>query len=245
MLGAGYSDVSGANIPGQVRPEPSTASASASQPSTMIIRSSVRTTPARGILMTMADDFSPTAVVATLEHGRSVLIPSSKRHSILVLVLAFVIGIGLLAFFVFIVTATLQDGRTWWLIVANLRIWALVVGIVGCLVVAPIAVVVRMRRRESLVLSPAGVALARHGEVLPGTLLPWHDIVEVVFEQAVRRGPKALAYILTEDATRRRRGRNLNPRLLVKGGFVLSHRRLYPVLAAAHARFAPRIHGRR
>ena len=49
----------------------------------------------------------------------------------------------------------------------------------------------------------------------------------------------------TEEATRRRLGRGHHPRLLVRNGFVLSPRRLFPVLKAAHARFAPLLHGPR
>lgn len=193
----------------------------------------------------MTDDLSPAAVVRRLERGQQIVIPSSNRQVLFGLLVALVIGIGLLAFFIYVVTATIEDGRSPWLIIINPRMWALVVGIVGCLVVAPIGLFARMRRRESLVLSPVGVALARRDQVLPGTLLPWQDIEAIVFEKAARRGPKAAAYILTEEATRRRLGRGHHPRLLVRNGFVLSPRRLFPVLKAAHARFAPRLHGPR
>lgn len=193
----------------------------------------------------MTDDFSPAAVVHRLERGQQVVIPSSKHNVFTALAIAVTLGVGLLAFFVYIVAATLGDGGSPWVIVANLRMWAIVAGIIGCLVVAPIGVFVRLRRHESLVVSPTGVALARRGEVLPGTLLSWHNIEAIVFEEAARRGPSVATYILTEEATRRRRGRRHNPRLLVRSGFVLSHRRLVPVLKAAHARFAPRVHGHR
>ena len=122
--------------------------------------------------------------------------------------------------------------------------WALVIGIVGCLVVAPIGLFARMRRRESLVLSPVGVALAQRDQVLPGTLLPWQDIEAIVFEKAARRGPKAAAYILTEEVTPTTRAR-ASSAVTRQNGFVLSPRRLFPVLKAAHARFAPRLHGPR
>ena len=193
----------------------------------------------------MTDDFSPADVVRRLERGQQVVIPSSKRNVFTALAIAVPLGIGLLAFFVYIVTAALGDGGSPWVIVANLRMWAIVAGIIGCLVVAPIGVFVRLRGHESLVVSPTGVASARRGEVLPGTLLPWHDIESVVFESAVSPGPKVLAYMLTEEATRRLIGRGRNPRVLVRSGFVLSHRRLYPVLRAAHARFSPHVHGHR
>ncbi|WP_181275663.1 hypothetical protein [Brevibacterium oceani] len=193
----------------------------------------------------MPEDLSPATVLRRLERGQSVFIPSSIRHIVFTLIFALVIGVGLLIAFVWIVAATISEGRSWWLVIANLRMWAFVVGIVGCLLVAPIGVALRLRRREALVLSPAGVALARHGRVVPGTLLPWHDMEAVVYERAVSRGPKVLAYILTEEATRRLRGRGLNPRWMVRSGFVLSHRRLHPILAAAHARFSARPYGHR
>jgi hypothetical protein len=194
--------------------------------------------------MTMPEDLSPAAVVSALERGRSVSVPSSTRHFIFTLVLALIVGFGLFAAFVWIVTATIIDGRSWWVIIANLRMWAFVAGIVGCLIVAPIGVVIRLCRREALVISPAGVTLARNGQLLPATFLPWHDVEAVVFERAVSRGPKVLAYILTDEATRRIRRRGHNPLLLVRSGFVLSHRRLFPVLQAAHARFRAPMQGR-
>ncbi|SDS86004.1 hypothetical protein SAMN04489752_2701 [Brevibacterium siliguriense] len=190
----------------------------------------------------MIDDLSPAAVVRRLDRGQQVVIPSSIRHSLLLMLPVLVIGIGLLAFFILVVHATIEDGRSPWLIIINLRMWALAVGTIGCLVVAPIGLFVRMRRRESLVLSPVGVASARRDQVLSDTLLPWQDIETIVFEKAARRGPKVPAYILTEEASRRRLGRGHNPRLLVKSGLVLSPRRLFPVLSAAHSRFARHIH---
>jgi hypothetical protein len=190
----------------------------------------------------MPADFSTDTVLRRLDHGESVFIPSSTRHIVLTLVLALVIGAGLLVFLAFIVISTLSDGRGWGVIVFNLRMWALAIGIIGCLIVAPIGAAIRMNRQEALVVSPDGVSLARRGRVLPGHLLLWHDMKAVVFERAVSRGPKVLAYILTEEATRRLRGRGLNPRWIVRSGFVLSHRRLYPLLAAAHARYSAHLH---
>lgn len=193
----------------------------------------------------MSEDFSTDAVLRRLDHGESVFIPSSTRHIILTLALALVTGTGLLVLFAYIVISTLSDGRGWGVIVFNLRMWALAIGIIGCLIIAPIGAAIRMNRREALVVSPAGVSLARKGRVLPGHLLPWHDMKAVVFERAVSRGPKVLAYILTEEATRRLRGHGLSPRWIVRSGFVLSHRRLYPLLATAHACFAAQSEGRR
>lgn len=103
----------------------------------------------------MIDDLSPAAVVRRLDRGQQVVIPSSIRHSLLLMLPVLVIGIGLLAFFILVVHATIEDGRSPWLIIINLRMWALAVGTIGCLVVAPIGLFVRMRRRESLVLSPS------------------------------------------------------------------------------------------
>ncbi|WP_210605190.1 hypothetical protein [Brevibacterium oceani] len=140
----------------------------------------------------MPEDLSPATVLRRLERGQSVIIPSSTRHIVLTLILALVIGVGLLIAFVWIVAATISEGRSWWLVIANLRMWVFVVGIIGCLVVAPIGVVLRLRRREALVVSPAGVALARRGRVVPGTLLPWHDMKAIVYERAASRGPKVL-----------------------------------------------------
>ncbi|WP_209325253.1 hypothetical protein [Brevibacterium renqingii] len=193
----------------------------------------------------MPGDLSHAAIMRQLDLGRPALIPTSARRIVRAAIVMFILGVGLLAVLVLLIDSTLSQGGSWIGLAVNLRVWALVAGIIGCLILAPIGVLVRLRRRVSLVISPDGISLARRGRILPEHLLAWHDVEEVVYERATTRGPKALVCLLTEEATRRLRGRGLNPRLLIRGGFVLSPRRLHPVLAAAHARFSAHSHGRR
>lgn len=50
--------------------------------------------------MSMTDELSPAAVVRRLDRGQQVVIPSSNRQDLFGLLVALVIGIGLLAFFI-------------------------------------------------------------------------------------------------------------------------------------------------
>src|SRR5699024_8274091 len=70
------------------------------------------------------------------------------------------VGASLVVMLVFIIASSADQGVNWAVFAINLRIWAIIIGIIGCLVVAPVGVIVRLRRRESLVLSP--------------TASPWH-----------------------------------------------------------------------
>lgn len=62
--------------------------------------------------MSMTDDLSPAAVVRRLDRGQQVVIPSSNRQVLFGLLVALAIGIGLLAFFIYVVTATIEDWRS-------------------------------------------------------------------------------------------------------------------------------------
>jgi len=182
--------------------------------------------------------------MSALESGRDVTVGPSNRTIVLSLVVSFSVGAFLVVVLAIIIASSAEQGVHWAMFAINLRIWAIVIGIIGCLVVAPVGVIVRLRRRESIVLSPSGIALARRGELDPISLLPWTDIERIEFERRGAMTPRLLSYLLTEDAARRLGRSPIAPRLLaVRSGFKLNHRQLYPILVAAHGRFSQ--HARR
>ncbi|MGO1770220.1 MAG: hypothetical protein ACTHZX_09725 [Microbacterium sp.] len=154
------------------------------------------------------------------------------------------VGAALLGFLVLIVISSLERGGSWVLFAVNLRIWALVVGIVFGMVVAPWALIRRMLRAESLVLSRVGVTETRSGVVRPGGFLPCDDIEEIRFERRARFAPRALVYRLTEAAARERGIASPRARtMMMRAGFEAAPRLLSEILTAAHDRFAREARG--
>lgn len=189
--------------------------------------------------MMMPKHLSTASVTSALESGRDVTVGSSNRAIVLTLVVSLGVGAFLVVALAFIIASSADRGVSWVMFAINLRIWAIIIGIIGCLVVAPTGVIVRLRRRESIVLSSSGIALARRGELAPNSLLPWTDIERIEFERRRAMTPRVLSYLLTEDAARRLGRYRTAPRLLaVRSGFELNHRQLYPILVAAHGRFS-------
>ena len=187
----------------------------------------------------MSKNLSASSVMNALEDGRDVTIGSSTRTITLILLSALVIGIFLLAMLTLILSSSAEQGTDWALIAFNFRVWACVLGIIGCFVFAPISAILRLRRRESIVLSPTGVALARRGELVPNSLLPWNDIEKIVFERPRALAPRVLSYVFTENAARRFGiSRGMSRQRAIGGGFELSHRHLYPIFLAAHEKFS-------
>lgn len=187
----------------------------------------------------MPKHLSTASAMSALESGSDVSVGSSKRTIALTLVVALSVGAFLVVALALIIASSADRGVDWVMLAVNLRIWAMIIGIVGCLIVAPVGVIVSLRRRESIVLSPSGIALGRRGELVPHTLLPWTDIERIEFERRRAMTPRILSYLLTEDAARRLgRSRSASRMLAVRSGFELNHRQLYPILVAAHGRFS-------
>lgn len=195
--------------------------------------------PPLGKLMSMPKRLSTASVMSALERGRYVTVDLSNRTIVLTLVVSLSVGAFIVVAFAFIIASNADQGVNFRMLAINLRIWAFFFGIIGCLVVAPVGVIVRLRRRESLVLSPSGIALARRGECVPNSLLPWTDIERIEFERRRAMTPRILSYLLTEDAARRVGHSRTAPRLrTVRSGFELNHRQLHPIFVAAHDRFS-------
>lgn len=194
----------------------------------------------------MSRDLTPAAVIHRLDHGGSITIPASKRYG--TLVLALVTGLFLLGIFFLMVRGGIEEGTSWALYVFNLRVWAFVVGILGCLVLAPIAVAIGRVRSPALVLTRDGIVETRRGIALPQTFLPWREIEGFVYSKPDSPRswalPRTLRYVLTPEGALRCGLKDPNRReLYLRYRFALSHRRLFSLLVAAHARYSGRLHG--
>ncbi|MCD1284500.1 MULTISPECIES: hypothetical protein [unclassified Brevibacterium] len=193
----------------------------------------------------MSRDLTPAAVIHRLDHGGSITIPASKKYG--TLVLALVTGLFLLGIFFLMVRGGIEEGTSWALYVFNLRVWAFVVGILGCLVLAPIAVAIGRVRSPALVLTRDGIVETRRGIALPQTFLPWREIEGFVCSKPDSPGswalPRTLRYVLTPEGALHCGLKDPNRReLYLRYRFALNHRRLFSLLVAAHARYSGRLH---
>lgn len=179
-------------------------------------------------------------VLHNLDRGRSVALKTSSRKLVFVLCLALVIGAFLAGLLVIIVNRSLEENVSWMLFAFNLRIWALVIGILGCLVLAPVAVAFRLRRSEALLLSHKGLVESHRGVVLPSTFLAWNEIERIDLGTVTARpGPKCVIYQLTPESIQRRGRKGLFAgRIVLRTGFELRQRQLFELLSAAHARYS-------
>lgn len=183
------------------------------------------------------------AALHAMDRGRSVVVGTSSRKLIVILCLALVIGAVLVGLSVLIVSGSVERNVSWVLFAFNPRMWAFAIGIVGCLVVAPIAVGYRLRRADALVVSNAGLVESHRGAVLPASFVSWNEIERITLDTVTPRpGPKYVIYYLTRDSVQRRGRTGLFARrITLRNGFEFSHRQLFELLTAAHARYARQI----
>lgn len=196
-----------------------------------------------GILIAMSRPLNTAAALHAMDRGRSVVVGTSSRKLIVILCLALVIGAVLVGLSVLIVSGSVERNVSWVLFAFNPRMWALAIGIVGCLVVAPIAVGYRLRRADALVVSNAGLVESHRGAVLPASFVSWNEIERITLDTVTPRpGPKYVIYYLTRDSVQRRGRTGLFARrITLRNGFEFSHRQLFELLTAAHARYARQI----
>lgn len=196
-----------------------------------------------GILIAMSRPPNTAAALHAMDRGRSVVVGTSSRKLIVILCLALVIGAVLVGLSVLIVSGSVERNVSWVLFAFNPRMWAFAIGIVGCLVVAPIAVGYRLRRADALVVSNAGLVESCRGAVLPASFVSWNEIERITLDTVTPRpGPKYVIYYLTRDSVQRRGRTGLFARrITLRNGFEFSHRQLFELLTAAHARYARQI----
>lgn len=196
-----------------------------------------------GILIAMSRSPNTAAALHAMDRGRSVVVGTSSRKLIVILCLALVIGAVLVGLSVLIVSGSVERNVSWVLFAFNPRMWAIAIGIVGCLVVAPIAVGYRLRRADALVVSNAGLVESHRGAVLPASFVSWNEIERITLDTVTPRpGPKYVIYYLTRDSVQRRGRTGLFARrITLRNGFEFSHRQLFELLTAAHARYARQI----
>ncbi|MDN5593621.1 MAG: hypothetical protein ACTHUP_11935 [Brevibacterium aurantiacum] len=191
----------------------------------------------------MSRPLNTAAALHAMDRGRSVVVGTSSRKLIVILCLALVIGAVLVGLSVLIVSGSVERNVSWVLFAFNPRMWAFAIGIVGCLVVAPIAVGYRLRRADALVVSNAGLVESHRGAVLPASFVSWNEIERITLCTVTPRpGPKYVIYYLTRDSVQRRGRTGLFARrITLRNGFEFSHRQLFELLTAAHARYARQI----
>lgn len=196
-----------------------------------------------GILIAMSRPLNTAAALHAMDRGRSVVVGTSSGKLIVILCLALVIGAVLVGLSVLIVSGSVERNVSWVLFAFNPRMWAFAIGIVGCLVVAPIAVGYRLRRADALVVSNAGLVESHRGAVLPASFVSWNEIERITLDTVTPRpGPKYVIYYLTRDSVQRRGRTGLFARrITLRNGFEFSHRQLFELLTAAHARYARQI----
>lgn len=196
-----------------------------------------------GILIAMSRSPNTAAALHAMDRGRSVVVGTSSRKLIVILCLALATGAVLVGLAFLIVTSSLDQNVSWMLFAFNPRMWAFAIGIVGCLVVAPIAVGYRLRRADALVVSNAGLVESHRGAVLPASFVSWNEIERITLDTVTPRpGPKYVIYYLTRDSVQRRGRTGLFARrITLRNGFEFSHKQLFELLTAAHARYARQI----
>lgn len=196
-----------------------------------------------GILIAMSRPPNTAAALHAMDRGRSVVVGTSSRRLVIILCIALATGAVLVGLAFLIVTSSLDQNVSWMLFAFNPRMWAFAIGIVGCLVVAPIAVGYRLRRADALVVSNAGLVESHRGAVLPASFVSWNEIERITLDTVTPRpGPKYVIYYLTRDSVQRRGRTGLFARrITLRNGFEFSHRQLFELLTAAHARYARQI----
>ncbi len=196
-----------------------------------------------GILIGMSRPLNTTAALHAMDRGRSVVVGTSSRKLIVILFIALVIGAVLVGLSVLIVSGSVERNVSWVLFAFNPRMWAFAIGIIGCLVVAPIAIGYRLRRADALVVSNAGLVESHRGTLLPASFVSWNEIERITLDTVTPRpGPKYVIYYLTRDSVQRRGRTGLFARrITLRTGFEFSHRQLFELLTAAHARYARQI----
>ncbi|MGO1311065.1 MAG: hypothetical protein ACTMKW_00825 [Brevibacterium aurantiacum] len=191
----------------------------------------------------MSRPLNTAAALHAMDRGRSVVVGTSSRKLIVILCLALVIGAVLVGLSVLIVSGSVERNVSWVLFAFNPRMWAFAIGFVGCLVGAPLAVGYRLRRADALVVSNAGLVESHRGAVLPASFVSWNEIERITLCTVTPRpGPKYVIYYLTRDSVQRRGRTGLFARrITLRNGFEFSHRQLFELLTAAHARYARQI----
>ena len=174
----------------------------------------------------------------------------STTKVIALLVLGIAVGLPMLLLVVYI---TVHAARTGDVIAAvNPRTAALVVAVVGCLLLLPIAVAVRLSRKEELVLTREGLTEVQRGT--PVATTRWSEMgrVEIVrtHGRITRLSPRMVTYTLAPRGRDRlqheraaaglRPARWLaapEPRVTMRQQYSLGPGRLAELLAAAHQRY--------
>lgn len=191
----------------------------------------------------MSRQVTPEEVVTRLDAGHTVTIAMSRTKLAVGLIASIFIGVFLVALLVLMITSSLEQGTSWRSIAVHPVVLACLVAAPACLLLAPLAQIIRMRRLDNLVLTRAGIAQERRGLKLPGSFLPWSDIEDITFETLSRHGrlsasPKYVTYHFSPEVIAHRGLRGMRPDIgIVQSGYEIRPRLLFELLSAAHARY--------
>ena len=142
--------------------------------------------------------------IAVLDAGGQLRVARSHGYAIGLLVLALLVGAGLLAWLVFAVADGLRRDRMG-VVLAHPVTWASTIAVVACALL-PVVIAVRLHRREALVVTHGGLATESGGVIR--SHVPWTGIERVGFEGVTgpydNFAPRSVTYVLTPAAVEAR-----------------------------------------
>lgn len=194
-------------------------------------------------MLAVSRQITPEEVICRLDAGRTVAIAVSRTKMMVGLIASILIGVFLAVFLVLMVTSSLEQGTSWSTIAIHPVVLACLVGAPACLLLAPLAQIIRMRRLDNLVLTRAGIAQERRGLKLPGSFLPWSDIEDITFETLSRHGrlsvsPKYVTYHFSPEVIAQRGLRGMRPDIgILQLGYEIKPRLLFVSLSTVHSRY--------
>lgn len=193
--------------------------------------------------------------IAQLDAGGIVRIRTSRTKVLGMLGLGVMVGIGLLVLLALFVQQVIRTGEHLPALIHPVT-WATVIGVIGCVVLLPLASVAVLLRGDELHLSRAGIAEARRRSSARTTTRRWDEIQHVGTPRTGNagrfRGPLAVVYTMTPRARHRleqahaeagvRPPRWLSRRqpgtVLVRSEYVLGPKRLARLLTTAQQRYS-------
>lgn len=185
------------------------------------------------------------------DHGRdTVRVPVSRTRLVLTLVGSLALGVCLVLLLTVMVGQSARQGHLP-AALAHPVVWCTAIAIIACLVLVPVAVVARLRRRESLVVTRDHLVEEWQGTIRAAT--PWTDIADVTTERvgALKLNPGRLVVTYTLTSAGRERVERqcaaagarppwISPArpgvVMLVSGHVLRPRQLAELLGAAHRR---------
>lgn len=195
--------------------------------------------------------------IGLLDAGHPVRIPVSRTKVLCLTAVGIVAGIGLAALLAFFVQHALDTGE-WVTVLLHPVTWACVIGVVGCLVLLPLATVLRLSRSDVLVVTREGLTEVWGPNGAHRAAIPWNDITQVTTARiggiGFHPGRRVVTYTVTPQ-TRERIERECTAAgqrppwvhrtqpgvVLLRGQYAQGPKRLAELLSTAHQRYARQV----